>query len=383
MANIRVDINGTIKDGSEIVFRSPVDCSAITGLVVYCTAENGAVASTEFVLADAHGHNVGDIDHLFSENVVVKVILDVTHGMAFVQNADTNKYIEETFVKSVNGVTPDKRGNVTITAGGLMVYTLTEGETIDDAPADADLIIDPYTDPEPSGGDLMVYTLAEGETVDDAPADADFIIDPYTDPETPAGTDISLNVAGASVGQTVRISAVDEAGKPTAWEAVEMPSGGTGEEGWFLITERTLEEDGAGVGRMILTKTDEGNAFECRQIMLVISGTVIAEKASGGYQVIRCYDNEQASGASAVFNGSRVPYGAGGSQYISTIEFGIFAGVTRVICCGGQNDTTNLIFRDKGSIDTIKSIELTAFMSNWEQAVGIAAGGRVAVYGRK
>ena len=117
MANIRVDINGTIKDGSEIVFRSPVDCSAITGLVVYYTAEDGTAASKEFVLADAHGHNVGDIDHLFAENVVVKVILDVTAGMAYVQNADTNAYIERTFVKTVGGVAPDDSGNVALPDG--------------------------------------------------------------------------------------------------------------------------------------------------------------------------------------------------------------------------------------------------------------------------
>ena len=117
MANIRVDLNETIKDGSEIVFRSPADCSAITGLIVYYAAEDGTAASKEFVLADAHGHNVGDIDHLFAENVVVKVILDVTHGMAYVQNADTNAYIERTFIKTVNGVEPDENGNVSVHTG--------------------------------------------------------------------------------------------------------------------------------------------------------------------------------------------------------------------------------------------------------------------------
>jgi hypothetical protein len=40
---------------------------------------------------------VGDIDHLFAENVVVKVILDVSTSMAFVQNADTNAYLEGRF----------------------------------------------------------------------------------------------------------------------------------------------------------------------------------------------------------------------------------------------------------------------------------------------
>ena len=94
--NIRVDLETTIQDGTEVVFRSPVDCSQITGLIVYFK-ENGNTTSQEFALADAHGNNVGDIDHLFAENVVVKVILDVAHSMAFVQNADTNAYLEGRF----------------------------------------------------------------------------------------------------------------------------------------------------------------------------------------------------------------------------------------------------------------------------------------------
>ena len=90
--NIRVDWNYPIQDGTEVVFRSPVDCSQVTGLIVYYDG-----GSQEFAFADAHGNNVGDIDHLFAENVAVKVILDVTTGMAFVQNADTNAYLEGRF----------------------------------------------------------------------------------------------------------------------------------------------------------------------------------------------------------------------------------------------------------------------------------------------
>lgn len=94
MANIRVDLDYTLQDGAEIKFRSPVDCSQITGLIVYYPVADGNTVSKVFTLSDAHGNNVGDIDHLFAEDVVVKVILDVTKGMAFVQNADTNAYLE-------------------------------------------------------------------------------------------------------------------------------------------------------------------------------------------------------------------------------------------------------------------------------------------------
>ncbi len=95
-----------IKDGTEVVFRSPVDCSQITGLIVYFK-ENGNTASQEFALADAHGNNVGNIDHLFAENVVVKVILDVAHSMAFVQNADTNAYLEGRFDDIIDKLCPN------------------------------------------------------------------------------------------------------------------------------------------------------------------------------------------------------------------------------------------------------------------------------------
>lgn len=43
------------------------------------------------------------------------------------------------------------------------------------------------------------------------------------------GTDISLGLTSAAVGQTVKVKAIDESGKPTAWEAVDMPSGVTEE----------------------------------------------------------------------------------------------------------------------------------------------------------
>ena len=97
MSNIRVDLDYSIRDGLDLKFRSPVDCSAITGLIVYYPGADGNMSSKVFALADAHGNNVGNIDHLFAENVVVKVILDVTNGMAFVQNADTNAYLEAKF----------------------------------------------------------------------------------------------------------------------------------------------------------------------------------------------------------------------------------------------------------------------------------------------
>ena len=44
--------------------------------------------------------------------------------------------------------------------------------------------------------------------------------------QTESGSDLSLGITGAQVGQIAKITAVDADGKPTAWTPVNMPSGG-------------------------------------------------------------------------------------------------------------------------------------------------------------
>lgn len=94
MPNIRIDSTNPIINGLAVTFRSPADCSQITGLIVYYPEGNGTTAK-EFKFVDAHGVDVGSgTISLFAENVLVKVVLDIDHGKAYVQNADTNAYLE-------------------------------------------------------------------------------------------------------------------------------------------------------------------------------------------------------------------------------------------------------------------------------------------------
>lgn len=53
-------------------------------------------------------------------------------------------------------------------------------------------------------------------------------------------TDISLNITGATVGQTVKISAVDSNGVPTAWVPVDMTAGK--ELSWIEVVDTTTSE---------------------------------------------------------------------------------------------------------------------------------------------
>ena len=58
--------------------------------------------------------------------------------------------------------------------------------------------------------------------------------------DMPTG-DTDMGITGATIGQIAKITAVDDSGKPTAWEAVDMPSGGGGET-WEAINAITLSD---------------------------------------------------------------------------------------------------------------------------------------------
>ena len=54
------------------------------------------------------------------------------------------------------------------------------------------------------------------------------------------GTDISLGLTSAAVGQIIKVKAVDDTGKPTAWDAADMPSGGGH---WETVLDTVWEQD--------------------------------------------------------------------------------------------------------------------------------------------
>ena len=76
-----------------------------------------------------------------------------------------------------------------------------------------------------------------------------------------------LNITGATVGQIAKITAVDDSGKPTAWAAVDMPSGGGTAEEYELIFTDTVTEDTAAYFR----DTDaNGNTFALKKVILIV-----------------------------------------------------------------------------------------------------------------
>lgn len=72
-----------------------------------------------------------------------------------------------------------------------------------------------------------------------------------------AAADLSLGITGATIGQIAKITAVDENGKPTAWEPVDM----TGEEKWEKIAEIVIPEGADESTALAISKDSDGNPF--------------------------------------------------------------------------------------------------------------------------
>lgn len=122
-----------------------------------------------------------------------------------------------------------------------------------------------------------------------------------TGPAGPKGADgkdgAGMDITGAKVGQIAKITAVDSAGKPTAWEPVDIPIGSGGER-WRLVRTITLEEN---VTSIDISEDNDGNPFALKKIRIYgyTLGTSsggqlrinVANKTDDRYSILGPYNN--------------------------------------------------------------------------------------------
>lgn len=87
-------------------------------------------------------------------------------------------------------------------------------------------------------------------------------------------SDTSLGLTSAAVGQTIKVKTVDADGKPTAWEAADMASGGSGET-WELINTSVVPAE---THKLTITQDLAGKPFAYYELKYVIQVAVPSDK---------------------------------------------------------------------------------------------------------
>lgn len=140
MAKIRVESKCEIYDGISITFKAPCNGTAVDGLNIYHKG-----TSRSFTFRDANGNNLAGVNHLFSAGAYVKVVLDTTKNYAYLQNADTNAYLEGTLAAKLDANMGAENAGLYLKVGadGSLVYAnpiakfsqgpvlITESQTLD------------------------------------------------------------------------------------------------------------------------------------------------------------------------------------------------------------------------------------------------------------
>ena len=151
MAQIKIDLPTSLLDGMDIKFKAPCDCTAVTGLLVYYPTEGEEMGSKSFTFRDSHGNDLSGLGNLFSAGAYVKAILDTENGYAYLQNADTNAYLEGK--KKAVAVTLSVEGwasnSQTVSVSGVKV--------------DNDVIIGAAPENHTEYGECGVYCSAQAE----------------------------------------------------------------------------------------------------------------------------------------------------------------------------------------------------------------------------
>ena len=202
----------------------------------------------------------------------------------------------------------------------------TPGEQGAPGPAGADGtpgVVVSATEPEAVGGVHPVWINPDGEA----------------DPT--GGTDLSLGLTSAAVGQIAKITEVDAEGKPTKWEPVDLPGGGE----WEKIAEVTLAES-ASVINIPLVKA--------YKMLFVGFKHKFVESTSYNYFSIRCKDVQIVTGNQSIAAGWRWFHGL-------FWVFGDGMGAEIIKNSGGFVDDGRLGWMAQGTAESLMIKDMTEF----------------------
>ena len=177
-----------------------------------------------------------------------------------------------------------------------------------------------------------------------------------------SGTDISLGVTGASVGDIIKVKAVDASGKPTAWEAAAQA------ESEVAQVYETLFEVEEAVESVEYDFTDEeGNPIMLKEVEIVQH--FISTNVSGADTTIKVlFEDDSISDISIANN-----YANAAGNWVCAASVAKVLGKT-VYAISTKNTSTNGNMNYLGSISKIGAAAVDGWGDRWTENPKIIKG---------
>ena len=169
----------------------------------------------------------------------------------------------------------------------------------------------------------------------------------------------------AAVGQTIKVSAVDENGQPTEWEAVDMASGG-GDNWKLLVDFESTEEIAANTG-MVFDTADDGTPINAKEIIIDWYCPAASQAAYATFKV-----NNVQSNPSYFWSGDLISTGA----RVAAIHFMPLTDVCLLTAHKAGTPPGPVWFAKTGAFETITSLQLTMFGGTYPVGLKIKILGR-------
>ena len=185
-----------------------------------------------------------------------------------------------------------------------------------------------------------------------------------------------ISVTGAMVGQTVRIAAVDENGVPTAWEPVDLPSGGGK---WRKIADLITTEDVKGI---LISQDMNGKPFALKDVRIATCARAV--DIGTGYDYCRM----EVNGSSIIVgqnNGINTKLYYRYAYYSVTTDgtgFGWFASTNLPMGANPIFNSLSCVAGGSGLVEKNHGFPITSVGFSHIAATGlIATGAEMVVYG--
>lgn len=268
-----ITVNGTAQTVEDKTAKIIVNKSTVGLGNVNNTSDNDKPVSSAQASAIADAKQAGttaqaNLDAHISNKENPHEVTKTQVGLGNVDNtSDVNKPISTATQTALNGKL-DKTAVVDVTVEAL------KGQA-----ADAKSVYDAIQAAKPD------IVTPSADSTDTQAASAKAVWDMLGGGAT--GTDISLGITGASVGDIIKVKAVDDSGKPTAWEAARIG------ETWELLYQTTLTEAVAKVSYSLLDAP-------CRKVGAIIETPAV--EADTSYSYFNCETNVSAPGGHTAFS---------------------------------------------------------------------------------